>query len=162
MKVEKDLDVDLPETEEHPNAVRLGWSVDEAGLGLGEALLSYGYGSTGKVVVNNRYTEYGEKYGPGDTIGCYLVCSLPSHFSCISLFLLFRFLSLLCPPSFSLLIFISYPSLFTVGFGKLTCYNLLLQERELFWNSLCSRQRCSWEGNLSSCVHKEYRNLPQL
>lgn len=96
MKVERDLDVDLPETEEHPNAVRLGWSVDEAGLGLGEALLSYGYGSTGKVVVNNRYTEYGEKYGPGDTIGCYLVSSLPSHFSCfsfISLFLLFRFLS---------------------------------------------------------------------
>ena len=73
VKVEKNLDVDLPDTEEHPNALRLGWSVDEAGLGLGEALLSYGYGSTGKVVVNNRYNEYGETYGPGDTIGCYVV-----------------------------------------------------------------------------------------
>ena len=80
VKVEKNLDVDLPDTEEHPNALRLGWSVDEAGLGLGEALLSYGYGSTGKVVVNNRYNEYGETYGPGDTIGCYVVRFLPLTF----------------------------------------------------------------------------------
>lgn len=56
---------------------RVGWSVDEAGMGLGEAPLSYGYGGTGKVVVNNRYNEYGEKYGPGDTIGCYLVSVTP-------------------------------------------------------------------------------------
>ena len=56
---------------------RVGWSVDEAGMGLGEAPLSYGYGGTGKVVVNNRYNEYGEKYGPGDIIGCYLVSVTP-------------------------------------------------------------------------------------
>lgn len=46
-------------------------------MGLGEAPLSYGYGGTGKVVVNNRYNEYGEKYGPGDIIGCYLVSVTP-------------------------------------------------------------------------------------
>ena len=84
VKVEKNLDVDLPDTEEHPNALRLGWSVDEAGLGLGEALLSYGYGSTGKVVVNNRYNEYGETYGPGDVIGCYVVRFLSLNFWCFS------------------------------------------------------------------------------
>ncbi len=52
---------------------RVGWSVDSAGLSLGEAHNSYGYGGVGKAVVNNRYTEYGEPYGPGDVIGCYVV-----------------------------------------------------------------------------------------
>ena len=51
----------------------MGWSIDEAGLGLGEAEFSYGYGSTGKSVVNNHYNEYGETYGPGDIIGCFVV-----------------------------------------------------------------------------------------
>lgn len=67
------MPVDLPDTEEHPHALRVGWSVDEAGLGLGEAAYSYGYGGTGKSVENNRYNEYGEEYGPGDIIGCYVV-----------------------------------------------------------------------------------------
>ena len=52
---------------------RVGWSVEEAGLGLGEVPFSYGYGGTGKAVVNNRYNEYGESYGPGDVIGCFVV-----------------------------------------------------------------------------------------
>ena len=52
---------------------RVGWSIDEAGLGLGEAEFSYGYGSTGMSVVNNHYNEYGETYGPGDIIGCFVV-----------------------------------------------------------------------------------------
>lgn len=97
VKVEKNLDVDLPDTEEHPNALRLGWSVDEAGLGLGEALLSYGYGSTGKVVVNNRYNEYGETYGPGDVIGCYVVRFLSLTFFVF----LFRIYFFLCWTFFS-------------------------------------------------------------
>ena len=52
---------------------RCGWSVDDAGIGLGEAHNSYGYGGTGKAVVNNQYNEYGETYGPGDVIGCFVV-----------------------------------------------------------------------------------------
>ena len=52
---------------------RVGWSVEEAGLGLGEAPLSYGFGSTGKGVVNNQYNEYGEAYGVDDVITCMLV-----------------------------------------------------------------------------------------
>ena len=121
VKVEKNLDVDLPDTEEHPNALRLGWSVDEAGLGLGEALLSYGYGSTGKVVVNNRYNEYGETYGPGDVIGCYVVRFLSLTFFVfffhIYFFLCWTFFS----SNFSLLTLhthssFSPPSLFSPSF----------------------------------------------
>ena len=56
-----------------PPPGRVGWSVGDSGLGLGEAQLSYGYGSTGKGVVNNQYNEYGEAYGPGDVITCLLV-----------------------------------------------------------------------------------------
>ena len=69
------MEVDLPDTEEHPHALRVGWSVEKVGLGLGEAVHSYGYGGTGKSVENNRYNEYGEEYGPGDVIGCYVVSS---------------------------------------------------------------------------------------
>ena len=157
VKVEKNLDVDLPDTEEHPNALRLGWSVDEAGLGLGEALLSYGYGSTGKVVVNNRYNEYGETYGPGDVIGCYVVRFLSSPFLCSSFVFIFSFAGLsslpislslpytlvplsLLPLSFlplSLLLF-STPLLLIAGSGKLARYNLLFQKRQLLWNSICT------------------------
>jgi heterogeneous nuclear ribonucleoprotein U-like protein 1 len=72
IKVVEHVTVDLPESEEHPNALRVGWSVGESGLGLGEAPLSYGFGSTGKGVVNNQYNEYGEAYGVDDVITCLL------------------------------------------------------------------------------------------
>lgn len=45
----------------------------EAGLALGESPLSYGFGCTGKGVVNNQYNEYGEPYGADDIITCLLV-----------------------------------------------------------------------------------------
>ena len=35
---------------------------------------SYGYGGTGKTVENNNYQTYGEPFGPGDVIGCFVVC----------------------------------------------------------------------------------------
>ncbi len=47
--------------------------MDDANISLGEAKHSYGYGGTGKVATNRHYKEYGEPYGPGDYIGCYLV-----------------------------------------------------------------------------------------
>ena len=52
---------------------RVGWSVDGADLGLGEDRHSYGYGGTGKVATNRQFKEYGEPYGPGDFIGCFVV-----------------------------------------------------------------------------------------
>ncbi|CAI8006984.1 Heterogeneous nuclear ribonucleoprotein U-like protein 1 [Geodia barretti] len=78
--------VDLADTEEHPNALRVGWSTGDSGLDLGEAPLSYGYGCTGKAVVNNQYIEYGEPYGDGDVITCllvgvYIITNLNNYFS---------------------------------------------------------------------------------
>ena len=97
-KVEQNVPVDLPETEPHPNVLRyvggdichlsddvivnvvfffflrVGWTVDDAGLDLGEVPHSYGYGGTGKVMENNNYQTYGESFGLGDVIGCFVVC----------------------------------------------------------------------------------------
>lgn len=39
---------------------------------MGEDNLSYGYGATGKVSVNNKFFDYGEPYSTDDTIGCYV------------------------------------------------------------------------------------------
>ena len=52
---------------------RVGWSIAESDLSLGEDKLSYGYGGTGKVATNRQFKTYGEAYGPGDFIGCFLV-----------------------------------------------------------------------------------------
>ena len=49
--------------------------MDDTRKGLGEGRGSFGYGSTGKKASNNRFESYGEPYGPGDVIGCYLVSS---------------------------------------------------------------------------------------
>lgn len=52
---------------------RVGWSLDVAELGLGEVPNSYGFGGTGKTSSANKFNTYGEPYGPGDVIGCFLV-----------------------------------------------------------------------------------------
>lgn len=64
------LQVSMPQTETNPHVVRVGWSVDRANLQVGEDNLSYGYGGTGKVSVNNKFFDYGESYTSGDTISC--------------------------------------------------------------------------------------------
>lgn len=38
----------------------------------GEEPYSYGYGGTGKFSSNNKFQNYGEKYGEGDVIGVML------------------------------------------------------------------------------------------
>ena len=58
-----------------PNS-RVGWTVDEAQKGLGEEKYSYGYGGTGKSSTNNSFNDYGETYGPGDIIGCFVVSTI--------------------------------------------------------------------------------------
>lgn len=54
--------------------------MDEADLSLGEDRFSYGYGGTGKVATNKVFKEYGESYGPGDFIGCFVVNELVVQF----------------------------------------------------------------------------------
>jgi hypothetical protein len=55
---------------------RVGWSIDQPDLGLGEVDNSYGYGGTGKTSSGNKFFSYGEPYGPGDVIGCFLVSAV--------------------------------------------------------------------------------------
>lgn len=52
---------------------RVGWSLLNTGLQLGEYQHSFGYESSGRFVTNKQFTEYGAKFGVGDVIGSYLV-----------------------------------------------------------------------------------------
>jgi len=62
----------LEAEEQHPHVLRVGYSIDEAGMVLGEEKLSYGYGGTGKASVNLKFKDYGGSFGKGDILGCYL------------------------------------------------------------------------------------------
>ena len=42
-------------------------------MNLGEASQSYGFGGTSKAVTNSVFVDYGESFGPGDVIGCFVV-----------------------------------------------------------------------------------------
>lgn len=52
--------------------VRVGWSQLAAKLELGTDPFGYGYGGTAKKSNNKQFDSYGELYGKGDVIGCYL------------------------------------------------------------------------------------------
>ena len=54
----------------------MGWSVADSDLSLGEDKLSYGFGATGRASNNKQFQLYGEAYGPGDFIGCFVVSVL--------------------------------------------------------------------------------------
>ena len=54
----------------------MGWSVADSDLSLGEDKLSYGYGGTGRKSTNKQFQLYGESYGPGDLISCFMVSAL--------------------------------------------------------------------------------------
>ena len=66
------LPVQVPETERNPHVLRVGWSVDGADFQLGEDHLSYGYGGTGKISVNSKFSDYGHPFSVGDVITCCL------------------------------------------------------------------------------------------
>ncbi|CAL4107107.1 unnamed protein product [Meganyctiphanes norvegica] len=71
--IEEEIPVPHLEAEEqHPHVLRVGWSIDDAGMVLGEEKLSYGYGGTGKASVNLKFKDYGGQFGKGDILGCYL------------------------------------------------------------------------------------------
>ncbi|VDN20934.1 unnamed protein product, partial [Dibothriocephalus latus] len=54
------------------HVLRVGWSAESTGFALGEEPLSFGYGGTGKKSCDNKFTDYGCKFGEGDTIGSFL------------------------------------------------------------------------------------------
>lgn len=60
------------ENEPTPNVLRVGWSLDEASMQLGEEPFSYGYGGTGKKAVGCTFTNYGMPFGVGDVVACYV------------------------------------------------------------------------------------------
>nr|VZI36817.1 unnamed protein product [Spirometra erinaceieuropaei] len=54
------------------HVLRVGWSTEAAGFALGEDPLSFGYGGTGKKSCDNKFVDYGCKFGEGDTVGSFL------------------------------------------------------------------------------------------
>lgn len=53
---------------------RLGWATLGASLDIGTDKGSFGYGGTGKKSHAKSFEDYGEPYGLGDTIGCWIDC----------------------------------------------------------------------------------------
>lgn len=51
---------------------RVGWSTRTAKFDLGTDACGFGFGGTGKKSHNRGFADYGEAFGLGDTIGCYL------------------------------------------------------------------------------------------
>lgn len=51
---------------------RFGWSTMAAHHELGKDAHGFGYGGTGMKSLNNTFEPYGKKFGPGDTVGCYI------------------------------------------------------------------------------------------
>jgi heterogeneous nuclear ribonucleoprotein U-like protein 1 len=53
--------------------MRCGWSVQDAGMQLGEDADSWGYGGTAMKSTKCQFVAYGVTFGVGDVIGCFLV-----------------------------------------------------------------------------------------
>ena len=71
--VVKHLEVPHLEAEEpHPHVIRVGWSIDNAGIILGEEEFSYGYGGTGMASTKLKFKKYGTTFKEGDVLGCFL------------------------------------------------------------------------------------------
>jgi heterogeneous nuclear ribonucleoprotein U-like protein 1 len=55
---------------------RVGWSLLDTGLQLGEDKYSYGYESSGRFVINKQFQNYGIQFGVGDVVASFLVNEL--------------------------------------------------------------------------------------
>ncbi|KAM1593119.1 hypothetical protein FF1_036832 [Malus domestica] len=64
--------VDMEDTKlDQQHLCRLGISRGDDAVGsLGETAFGFGYGGTGKFSYNSKFSDYGEKFGLGDTIVC--------------------------------------------------------------------------------------------
>lgn len=65
------------ETEEVPDPIpthlfRVGWSLPNTCLQLGEHKFSYGYESSGRFVTDKQFNDYGVKFGVGDVVASYI------------------------------------------------------------------------------------------
>ncbi|XP_019864815.1 heterogeneous nuclear ribonucleoprotein U-like protein 2 isoform X2 [Aethina tumida] len=54
------------------HVIRIGWSVIDADLMLGESKHSYGYESSGQFVTEKQFQDYAVKYAVGDVVGAYV------------------------------------------------------------------------------------------
>lgn len=54
------------------HVLRIGWSVDKAGLALGEEANTFGYGGTGKKSTDGKFEDYGIEFKEGDVVGAFL------------------------------------------------------------------------------------------
>eukprot|EP00794_Sanderia_malayensis_P017867 gene17867-19648_t len=68
----RNLDVQLPDNESLKHGLRIGWSAESSGLQLGEASLSYGYESSGKICTSSNFSDYADPFGEGDIIGAFI------------------------------------------------------------------------------------------
>ncbi|XP_067314073.1 heterogeneous nuclear ribonucleoprotein U-like protein 2 isoform X1 [Pseudorasbora parva] len=57
------------------HVLRVGWSVDDTSLQLGELELSYGFDGRGRIVTGGKEEAFGEPFTEGDVIGCYAFIS---------------------------------------------------------------------------------------
>ena len=73
VRIDSNNDATHLENETCPNVLRCGWSVASATMQLGEEPFSWGYGGTGMKSLNCKFAKYGQQFGVGDVIGCFLV-----------------------------------------------------------------------------------------
>eukprot|EP01125_Pyxidicula_operculata_P015685 TRINITY_DN5350_c0_g1_i1.p1 TRINITY_DN5350_c0_g1~~TRINITY_DN5350_c0_g1_i1.p1 ORF type:complete len:712 (-),score=166.83 TRINITY_DN5350_c0_g1_i1:31-2166(-) len=53
---------------------RIGWSLASATFNLGTDNKGYGFGGTGKKSFSSQFDSYGQAFGEGDILGCFLDC----------------------------------------------------------------------------------------
>ncbi|KAF1384853.1 hypothetical protein PFLUV_G00124490 [Perca fluviatilis] len=73
VRLERKLLTTQLEEQEHmdPYGLRVGWSVSNTSLLLGEDEFSFAYDGRGKKVSGGKVEEFGEPFSEGDIIGCY-------------------------------------------------------------------------------------------
>lgn len=69
-KVVENLRVSMPDTSaRNQNIFRIGCSLPMSSLFLGDTAESWAWGGTGKKSSNNKFSDFGGEFGPGDVIG---------------------------------------------------------------------------------------------
>ncbi|KAM7389885.1 hypothetical protein PAMP_023831 [Pampus punctatissimus] len=71
VRLERKLLITQIEDRVEPYGLRVGWSVANTSLLLGEEEVSFAYDSCGKKVSAGKEEEFGEPFSEGDIIGCY-------------------------------------------------------------------------------------------
>ncbi|XP_014247625.1 heterogeneous nuclear ribonucleoprotein U-like protein 1 isoform X2 [Cimex lectularius] len=72
VRLKENCNISHLEDEPNPNVLRVGWSALHTSLQLGEEQFSYGFGGTGKVAENCKFSNYGKSFAVGDVVTAYL------------------------------------------------------------------------------------------